>query len=214
MAASAVLFSWFYNAAALAVCAAVLATGMYLLARRADGRDGALAAYALLLALFMGVMVNPVQVGASPLLDNRTRLAVAAIDAADPDARWAVTGEASSAYADLAATAGASVVNTCNVYPNLELWRRFDPQGSFDATYNRYAHISIVVAEGPTAFTEAGFDSFTLSVNPNDVPLLEVDYLLSTQDLAALSTDKVRFQQVGDEVDGRAVYRVDALPAS
>ena len=214
MAASAVLFSWFYNAAALAVCAAVLATGMYLLARRADGRDGALAAYALLLALFMGVMVNPVQVGASPLLDNRTRLAVAAIDAADPDARWAVTGEASSAYADLAATAGASVVNTCNVYPNLELWRRFDPQGSFDATYNRYAHISIVVAEGPTAFTEAGFDSFTLSVNPNDVPLLEVDYLLSTQDMAALSTDKVRFQQVGDEVDGRAVYRVDALPAS
>mgnify|MGYP000007798261 FL=1 len=208
MAGSAAAFPWFYNTAAFAACALVLIGGMYLLLRRADGADGALAAYLATLALFMGVMVNPVQIGAGPILENETREAVAAINQERPDSVWAVTGDDSSAYADLAATSGAAVINTCNVYPNLSLWRAFDPAGSYDDVYNRYAHISIEVVHGETHFGDAAFDSFTLYVNPSDIPLLGADYLVSTQELGAFSTNEVSFASLGEAVNGRTIYEV------
>lgn len=208
MAGSAAAFSWFYNAASFAVCALALIGGMYLLLRSKAGADGALVAYLATLALFMGVLVNPVQIGAAPILENKTRAAVSAINDANPGSRWAVTGDDSSAYADLAATSGAAVINTCNVYPNLSLWRAFDPTGSYDDVYNRYAHISIEVVHGETHFGDAAFDSFTLYVNPSDVALLEADYLVSTQDLGLFSTDEVSFAPLGEAVNGRTVYEV------
>lgn len=201
----AFVYGWFFNAAVFVVCAAVLCLGLYLLLRRSGG---GLVAYIVVLALFMGVMVNPVQLGASPLLENQTRQAVLAVNESDPDSRWAATGTDSSANAALAATTGASVINTCNVYPNLELWQRFDPEGAFDDVYNRYAHIAIQVTDEETHFGDAAFDSFTLYINPDDVKLLEVDYLLSDQALEAFSTDKTTFARISDAGE-RSIYRVE-----
>lgn len=208
MTGSALIFTWFYSKAALIICAFVLALGIFLFLQRKDGHDGKLVFYLITLSLFMGVMVNPLQIGASPLLENQTRQAVASVNSTHPDSRWAVTGDNSAAYADLAATSGAAVINTCNVYPNLDLWRTFDPEGTFDEIYNRYAHISIWITEDKTHFGDAGFDSFTLYLNPNDVPLLKVNYLVSSQDLAQFSTSTVKFIPLSSPVSGRAIYEV------
>lgn len=210
MAGSAAVFSWYHNGATLILCMLTLFTGMYLFLRRSGGSDGSLVFYLVTLALFMGVMVNPVQIGASPIIQNQTRQAVASINADYPHSRWIVTGDNNSAYANLAATSGASVINTCNVYPNLDLWQKFDPEGIFSEIYNRYAHISIWITDEDTHFSDASFDSFTLYLNPKDVPLLEVNYLLSTQDLATFSTDEVKFVPLC-EVNGRIVYEVQTF---
>ncbi len=203
-AACAFTHTWFFSIPVFAACLLALAGGFFVLLRRSSGM---MCAYLTALALFMGVMVNPVQVGASPLLDNQTRQAVAAVNAENPASRWVVTGKDSSAFADLAATSGAAVINTCNVYPNLELWQKFDPSGTFDNLYNRYAHISIEITHEDSHFGDAGFDSFSLYLNPNDTDLLDVDYLLTTQDLAGFSTDEVLFERIA-EVGDHAIYQV------
>ena len=130
-------------------------------------------------------------------MENKTRAAVSAINDANPGSRWAVTGDDSSAYADLAATSGAAVINTCNVYPNLSLWRAFDQQARTTTSTMLRAYFDRNV-HGETHFGDAAFDSFTLYVNPSDVALLEADYLVSTQDLGLFSTDEVSFAPLGE----------------
>jgi hypothetical protein len=70
--------------------------------------------------------------------------------------------------------------------PQLPLWREFDPFGSYQAVYNRYAHFQLgfELSDQRVAFEKTGDDSFTLRVSPNNPILINkgARYVLAMED--------------------------------
>lgn len=137
-----------------------------------------------------GMCVNPVQIGASALLNSHIAQGVGAVRANDPDALWLTD---SSVIGQACIATGAPTINSVNVYPNMERWHAIDPSGTYEDVYNRYA--TILVNPGTkTEFTLLQNDMFELTIAPDDVPKLGATYWLSAQDLTQWSTEHVRFE--------------------
>lgn len=150
-----------------------------------------------------GLLVNPVQVGTSEIIDNRVTRLVKPIVEESPDACWIV--ERPHPYINAIMVVGARTINSTNVYPHMDLWKKIDRDGAYEDVYNRYAHINLRLVAEETRF-EYGIapDQFVLLLNPDDLPELGVDYILTKNDLQALNTQNVRF----DAVAKRGSYRV------
>ena len=151
-------------------------------------RAGSLACVAAVVAL-AGLCVNPVQQGIAPLAQNELLAQAQSIAHTDPDAAWA--GDDSIASQALLAS-GLRTVTSVAIYPDLDTWRAIDPAGAYEDDYNRYAHISLSLADGETSFT-SGPDSFAVQLNPDDVAKLGIRYWLSREDLAAHDTERTTF---------------------
>jgi hypothetical protein len=62
---------------------------------------------------------------------------------------------------------GVASLGGTHVYPQLALWREFDPQGRSEIVYNRYAHIVFDFKKGAQPnFQLRAQDSFVLTVDP------------------------------------------------
>lgn len=111
-------------------------------------------------------------------------------------------------YINLPIVAGAPTINCTNVYPDLERWYQFDPDHSDEDIYNRYAHITIYLDAGETRF-DYGItpDQFTLWLNPNDLDILDVEYIYTNRNLTSLNTDDISFQLIS-QVGNQFIYRV------
>ena len=160
-----------------------------------------------LLCFFSGVLINPVQRGSAELAENPVVEAVSQVVEQDPEARWAVDTLAYP-YINLPIVAGAPTINCTNVYPDLERWYQLDPDHSDEDIYNRYAHITICLDAGETRF-DYGItpDQFTLWLNPNDLDILDVEYIYTNRNLTSLNTDDISFQLIS-QVGNQFIYRV------
>ncbi len=105
---------------------------------------------------------------------------------------------------------GLKVINATNVYPNLELWSKLDPQEENKEIYNRYAHITVVLNKDETSFTYLGPDQFRVNLNPVDVCTLKVDYLSSLNDITSFNQKNVNFQLIYKN-DNINLYKVNCL---
>ena len=120
----------------------------------------------LAMVIVPNALVNPVNTGAAPLIDNPLVNTVREVLASDPDARWAVFGEHS--YGQLVLSAGAKVINGVKYLPNMDVMRGLDPTGANKETYNRYAHIVLTPGDAGTApiFTLIHADIYDIHVDP------------------------------------------------
>ena len=59
------------------------------------------------------------------------------------NAKWASTETVLSQY--LIAN-GASTITGVNYIPNIKLWNKLDPSGTYENTYNRYAHVALALS--------------------------------------------------------------------
>ena len=183
----AMAFTLFLVLAAVLVALATFAALSF-----AAGRSGAsnLACVAVVLAL-AGLCVNPLQQGVSALEDNAVLQEAAHIVEQEPDAVWA----GSSWLAGQALiTTGAHTISSVAIYPDLNTWQAIDPTGTFEDTYNRYAHIAVNPTQGATSFTLEGPDSFAVDLNANDTEKLGIDYWLAEDDLTRFNTDRTTFK--------------------
>ena len=187
----------------IAGCAGLTALLSGLLAGSA-GRSPRLAAFGLCcVMLVVGGQVNPVQQGISPVTELDTVKTIQAVNAPD-DAVWIVE----SAYPQMQVPlfAGVHAINSTQEYPDLALWRKLDPEGTSEAIYNRFAHIGMLLTDEPTTFELYNDAYFILHLNPADLKLLGVEYLLTASEYPPL-WNGVRFTQV--EADERfRVYRI------
>lgn len=153
-----------------------------------------------------GLFVNPVQVGSSEITDNPVTRLVKPIVEESKDACWLV--ENSYPIINSIMVVGARTLNSTNVYPHMDLWKKIDRDGAYEDVYNRYAHISVKLVGEETCF-ENGIapDQFVLKLNPDDLPKLGVDYILTENNLQKLNTESVRFDRVARQGDYK-VYRV------
>jgi len=102
---------------------------------------------------------------------------------------------------------GASVINSVNTYPNLELWSALDSDGSYSDVYNRYAYIDCAIGD-ETNFELIFPDHFAVTLTAEDVRATGATYWLSAKDLTVWNTDDVSFEPV--ETSGPyTVYKIE-----
>jgi hypothetical protein len=130
--------------------------------------------------------VNPLYRGLDTLLSSDLSIALKQIRANDQqDGAWVVYDTV--ILSNYLAANGVQVVNGSYNYPNLEFWRKFDPDGSYADIYNRYSLVVFRPADGDAAsFTLVQRDVFSVDVNPCSIILrdLGVQYYVFTQQVS------------------------------
>lgn len=189
------------------IMAVVLAGGIFLLSYNNKERMMNLAlTFVIVIFAFCGGLVNPVQKGIDFLLENPLIETISTV-ASEDDGKWIVEG--TPFWGDnLPLLGGAPTINSTNVYPNLQLWAKIDPDMEYEEIYNRYAHIPIEFTDtDETSFTLIQADLFEVKLNINDLKKLEVSFVLSINELENYSSSNVSFEKLSS-YDGWSVYRV------
>lgn len=169
-----------------------------------------LIAFAMMVFLIAGGLVNPIQKGL-PLLERSNILSeITKIVEKDNKVKW-ISIDLPYPETNISLLAGASTINSTNVYPTLERWEKLDPDGIYTDVYNRYAHITInLEADEKTKFELIAPDYFLINLNVDDLEKLEVKYILSKEDLTIYSNDNVLMEKI-KEVDGYFIYEINYL---
>ena len=110
---------------------------------------------------------NPlVRGGADYLGENPLSRQILAIDrAAGGDTTWLTYG--SPFVGNLFRTLGVRSLNGLLALPQLEMWRRVDPDGRYQHFTNRYGHFTAVAGDAPEAsFRMGGAATIELVANP------------------------------------------------
>ena len=127
------------------------------------------------------VLVNPINIGTSILHEKETAKTIKQIVKNDKEAKWM---SINSIYiGNYALSNGARVINSTNIYPNLELWKKIDKENKYEDIYNRYAHIKINLVEEETSFSLVQEDYMEIKLNYKDLEKLKIKYLISNKEI-------------------------------
>lgn len=141
------------------------------------------------ISFFSGAIVNPVNQGTDAVYAHSIVKEIQAQNNENPG-KWAVIN-AAFPIINLPLLSGAPTINCTNVYPNMELWSKLDPNGSYADIYNRYAHIMInMTCEETTGFELLSPDSVQVNLSVKDLELLGANYLITTDDLTGYGLEK------------------------
>lgn len=172
-----------------------------------------LVAAALTVVVCSGAAVNPVQVSSAPIENQPVTQQVRAIDS-QHEGVWIVSGSVGVAdnLTQLLVANGVTTLNAVQVTPMMDLWHRIDPEGRWEEIYNRYAFVSITIAEQESdePFSLVAADRIAVTLTAEQLDGLGVDYVLTTDDLSTLDGGEYRFEQVGAAVDGWTAYQLTA----
>lgn len=147
----------------------------------------------VLLIVFSSLLVNPIRVGIDIIEENKFIEEITQLNS-DKEL-WIVEG-LDYPMNNVTTMAGVRTLNSTNVYPNLEIWEKIDENGKYEDIYNRYAHIRIDIVESETKFELGSPDSFKLYLNIDDINELGIEYILTTNDLEKLNTNKINFREI------------------
>ena len=132
--------------------------------------------FTICITIIAGGTVNPVICGIAPYTQKPLAQKIKALEYED-EGNWIATN--SLILQNYALSQGVPVINSVNAYPNLELLKKLDPNGSYSYVYNRYAHIVIQFTQKPTYFELIQDDAYTLYLNPQDLSKMDVKYIVS-----------------------------------
>ena len=156
--------------------------------------------------LLIGTTINPIARGVDVIDKLPVGQKISEIVARDKS-NWLVEDD-SIVRNSLPIMFGAPTVNCTNTYPVLDRWRKLDPTGKDFKLYNRYAHIEIIFDSGATNF-DIHLDKTILTLNPADLPKLDVRYILSPHgDLEKFSTAAVKINKLFEDA-GTFIYKVN-----
>jgi hypothetical protein len=131
---------------------------------------------------------NPLAIGgAAYLRDNPLARKILEIDRAEGgDTAWVAFGR--DDLPNLFRAIDVRALNGAHPLPQLELWRRIDPDGRQRRVYNRYAHVAFVAtAAGPPRFQLLSQDFVIVHIRPDSPAFraLGVTHVLVRDDVAA-----------------------------
>jgi len=162
-----------------------------------------------ILMLMIGATINPVNKGVDVIYKMPVGQKISEIIQQDKKSLWLVVNDG-VALNNFPIMFGAPTINSTNVYPVLERWKKFDAEGKNFKIYNRYAHIKIILQNDlPTNFSTNRPDFFDLNLNPADLTKLEVKYIFSrNSELENFSTQQVKIQKIFEDA-GSFIYEVN-----
>jgi len=104
---------------------------------------------------------------------------------------------------------GAPTINSVNVYPDLERWRKISSDTADIKIYNRYAHIVVNLTDREnTTFSLKFADLMEIKLNLHDLKSLQVKYILTRNELSHLQSEDVHFLELFNE-NGFYIYKVE-----
>lgn len=167
-----------------------------------------LAVILIVLSLYIGGTVNPINKGLNVLTEKPFAKEVQKIVNVDSNKRWLAVNSHFAIPNYLVAN-GATTINSVNFYPNLELWHKFDSNETYEYIYNRYAHITVTLTNNNTNFELIENDKFNVNLNINDIMLLDADYIVSQEDISPYQNSSVKLELLYEE-DGMYIYKIES----
>ena len=148
-------------------------------------------AYVLLIlfSILTGVYVRPITKGLDSIYSKPLYAAIQEIREKDPKAKWISQGLVTDGYL---VASGAPCINSCNYYPNTELWEKLDAKGIYADEYNRFAYVFISFTEGETTMSNPQVDILSIALSYKDICKTDAKYIASTIPLN-VANDDIRF---------------------
>ncbi len=208
--AGMILNEEFFGIPEFIVTLIVFIAAFYLMLRIPKERaQSVFAAECCLLALVSGLLVNPVRQGVDNIYDLEIVQKIQRIQSEDPEALWISEG-LGFPFTEISIVTGAPTLNSTNVYPSMETWRKLDPEGKYEKIYNRYAHIKIAIKdEGPAEFkmNKKSPDNFWMNMTIEDLEKLGVKYIF-TNTMFDSQKEKEYNLELLDEWKGFRIYKM------
>ena len=158
----------------------------------------------ILFSLFTGMLIRPIRKNADAVYNKPLSKEISKIKEEDADATW-ITYNSIISQAFLKCY-GIEVLNYVNITPNMDLWKKIDPDGKYNEVYNRYAHVLIVFTDEESSFELVQADWFILNISYKDLYKMDVDYVFSH---AELSVDNKYVELEEEYGEGNAfIYKV------
>ena len=170
--------------------AGAAAVGFYLIGRSmAKNEKLPWLVYVTVISMAAGFFVNPVQVGLSDVENNVLVREIEAVNTESPG-KWIVTDSSNFTVGNIPLLAGASTVNSTNIYENTELWKVLDSSGQHKDDYNRYMHLTVNIGSSEEiSYSLDAADHLTVTMNLENVKKTGAEYILSITDLSGFATD-------------------------
>lgn len=159
------------------------------------------------ISFLTGAFVNPVESGLDFYYNQEVIQEVSSIVNQNPNANWIVT---TPFFINEIIPVGAHTINSVNIYPNFELWSKFDHNGENIDSYNRYAHLPVTIQnESPTIFNNYQNDVIEINLNVNDIKKINVTYILTKDDLSMYSNENISFVEIYQDNAGNKIFEVN-----
>ncbi len=165
------------------------------------------AAGLLLIGLGTSAMINPLYRGLSPIIDSKLSRALQQMPNTHDGSEWILLGGGS--FTNYLPAQGIPSYSTTYLYPQLDLWHRYDPSGRYSAAYNRYANMGFVINPDIPQFASGSADSFVIRYDPCDMRFADIKHVMAVAPTASAclrETNQVHEPNV-------TFYLYDATPA-
>ena len=139
----------------------------------------------IFIVLFAGFLVNPVRHGIKSFENIPALRTWKLVHEQDSSAVW-MFENGGLPFNNAGLLVGVPVINSTNVYPDIERWHLLDPEGKYETVYNRYGHITMRLEEvGKPVFELQAGDCFSCTLSIADVRKLGISYICSNRDLSS-----------------------------
>ena len=162
----------------------------------------------ILVMLFCGATVNPLERGIGAVTNHPVSAVVSGIAAREPESRWLCL-DSDFVRPNYLLANGARTLDATNMYPDPEKWAILDPAGQYEELTNRYANQCAELTEEANSVELIYADYIKLRLNPAALKDLGIRYLFTPVDHTEL------LEQYGiactylDGQDGYGIYRLD-----
>lgn len=172
------------------------------------GRGKAVLAVLVLLTLFTGAIVNPINFGVDIMEGTPLAQEIRAIDT-EKTGRWIALDNMvmpKYVYAQ-----GVDCLNYLSWPPRFDLFEPLDEDGKYTDVYNRYAHMTVNLTNDETSLYVLRMDSIEIDLNYDDMKLWGIDYVVN-QGYFLEDTASVAFNLLyHDNLDNVNIYEVEYL---
>lgn len=161
----------------------------------------------ILIMLFCGGTVNPIERGTGAVTNHPISAAISDISQHEPESRW-MSSDNVFFFADFVMANGAKVLNAINFYPDLEKWAIIDPNGTYEEASNRYVNQGVVLTGETDSVELVSPDQIRLYLNPESLKRLEIRYLFTPVDHTEfLEKHGIACEYVAGQ-DGHGIWRL------
>lgn len=199
-------FSRFEIGDLLAVFAGIVCTSILYLTVFQKHR--LMSALMILMMLFCGATVNPVERGIGAVINHPVSAAISEIAEQEPASHWLCL-DRPIILSNYVMANGAKVLNATNFYPDREKWELLDPENQYEDQTNRYANESAELTDKETSVELVSPDHIRLHLNPQSLKELKIRYLFTPVDYSDLLAEYGISSEYVTGQDGYAIYSLD-----
>lgn len=196
------------------VCGLILVIFIYLILTLYNEKNRKVLIIGLMgMALVTGLTVNPLQRGISVLTDKPLAKEIQKIVQEDSENNLWITNDTFFYMPNYLLASGARVINSTNIYPNMDLFKTILSEEDFNNSeirkiYNRYAHITMKINDSQNKVELVYEDSIKVYLTPEKVKELGIKYIVATEDIEQFDTQNVDFEQIYSE-QGVTIFKVN-----